>query len=72
MKDYIELDSELILLRFDCTISNEIIILQTRIFILLQVEEKEIYMQRQSLLKDIEALRNREVELRQRIESFEL
>lgn len=37
-----------------------------------EVEEKEIYMQRQSLLKDIEALRNREVELRQRIESFEL
>ncbi|XP_069746046.1 centriole and centriolar satellite protein ofd1 isoform X2 [Narcine bancroftii] len=37
-----------------------------------EVEEKEIYMQRQSLLKDIEALRNREVELRQRIEAFEL
>ncbi|XP_078265103.1 centriole and centriolar satellite protein ofd1 isoform X2 [Rhinoraja longicauda] len=37
-----------------------------------EVEEKEIYMQRQSLLKDIDALRNREVELRQRIETFEL
>uniref|UniRef100_UPI00398E82BA centriole and centriolar satellite protein ofd1 isoform X8 n=1 Tax=Pristiophorus japonicus TaxID=55135 RepID=UPI00398E82BA len=35
-------------------------------------EEKEIYMQRQSLLKDIEAVRNREVELRQRIEAYEL
>ncbi|XP_067848797.1 centriole and centriolar satellite protein ofd1 isoform X5 [Heptranchias perlo] len=37
-----------------------------------EIEEKEIYMQRQSLLKDIEAVRNREVELRQRIEAFEL
>ncbi|XP_051871099.1 centriole and centriolar satellite protein ofd1 isoform X5 [Pristis pectinata] len=37
-----------------------------------EVEEKEIYIQRQSLLKDIEALRNREVELRQRTEAFEL
>ncbi|XP_078088537.1 centriole and centriolar satellite protein ofd1 isoform X2 [Mustelus asterias] len=37
-----------------------------------EIEEKEIYMQRQSLLKDIEAVRNREVELRQRIEVFEL
>ncbi|GCB68347.1 hypothetical protein scyTo_0008213 [Scyliorhinus torazame] len=37
-----------------------------------EIEEKEIYLQRQSLLKDIEAVRNREVELRQRIEAFEL
>ncbi|XP_067896554.1 centriole and centriolar satellite protein ofd1 isoform X2 [Heterodontus francisci] len=37
-----------------------------------EIEEKEIYMQRQSLLKDIETVRNREVELRQRIEAFEL
>ncbi|XP_043556512.1 oral-facial-digital syndrome 1 protein homolog isoform X2 [Chiloscyllium plagiosum] len=37
-----------------------------------EIEEKEIYIQRQSLLKDIEAVRNREVELRQRIEAFEL
>ncbi|XP_062907093.1 centriole and centriolar satellite protein ofd1 isoform X3 [Mobula hypostoma] len=37
-----------------------------------EVEEKEIYMQRQSLLKDIESLRNREIELEQRFEAFEL
>ncbi|XP_059506360.1 centriole and centriolar satellite protein ofd1 isoform X2 [Stegostoma tigrinum] len=37
-----------------------------------EIEEKEIYIQRQSLLKDIEAVRNREIELRQRIEAFEL
>ncbi|KAL2081677.1 hypothetical protein ACEWY4_023530 [Coilia grayii] len=36
-----------------------------------QIEEKEIYMQRQALLKEIEAVRNREAELRQRIEAFE-
>ncbi|XP_059824014.1 centriole and centriolar satellite protein ofd1 isoform X3 [Hypanus sabinus] len=37
-----------------------------------EVEEKEIYMQRQSLLKDIESLRNREIELGQRFEAFEM
>ncbi|KAL4635729.1 oral-facial-digital syndrome 1 protein [Arapaima gigas] len=36
-----------------------------------EIEEKEIYVQRQSLLKEIEAVRNREAELRQRIEAFE-
>ncbi|XP_041940133.1 oral-facial-digital syndrome 1 protein homolog isoform X1 [Alosa sapidissima] len=36
-----------------------------------QIEEKEIYMQRQALLKEIETVRNREAELRQRAEAFE-
>uniref|UniRef100_A0A8C9SIN5 Uncharacterized protein n=1 Tax=Scleropages formosus TaxID=113540 RepID=A0A8C9SIN5_SCLFO len=36
-----------------------------------EIEEKEIYMQRQSLLKEIETVRNREAELRQRMEAFE-
>ncbi|XP_040091901.1 oral-facial-digital syndrome 1 protein-like, partial [Oryx dammah] len=35
-------------------------------------ETKEIYAQRQLLLKDIELLRGREAELKQRIEAFEL
>ncbi|XP_043928465.1 oral-facial-digital syndrome 1 protein [Protopterus annectens] len=37
-----------------------------------EIEEKETYLQRQNLLKDIELVRNREVELKQQIESFEL
>lgn len=37
----------------------------------LQIEEKEIYVQRQALLKEIEAVRNREAELRHRTEAFE-
>ncbi|NXY88431.1 OFD1 protein, partial [Alcedo cyanopectus] len=37
-----------------------------------EIEAKEIYAQRQSLLKDIEAIRTREVELKQRIEAFEV
>ncbi|XP_014343950.1 centriole and centriolar satellite protein ofd1 isoform X3 [Latimeria chalumnae] len=37
-----------------------------------EIEEKEIYVQRQGLLKDIETLRNRELELKQRIESCEI
>nr|XP_015217093.1 PREDICTED: oral-facial-digital syndrome 1 protein isoform X1 [Lepisosteus oculatus]XP_015217094.1 PREDICTED: oral-facial-digital syndrome 1 protein isoform X1 [Lepisosteus oculatus] len=37
-----------------------------------EIEEKEIYAQRQSLLKEIETVRNREAELKQRIEAFEM
>ncbi|XP_030642444.1 centriole and centriolar satellite protein ofd1 [Chanos chanos] len=36
-----------------------------------EIEEKDIYMQRQALLKDIESFRNRENELKQRMEIFE-
>ncbi|NWW45735.1 OFD1 protein, partial [Pedionomus torquatus] len=37
-----------------------------------EIEAKEVYDQRQSLLKDIEVIRTREVELKQRIEAFEV
>ncbi|NXR99484.1 OFD1 protein, partial [Oxylabes madagascariensis] len=37
-----------------------------------QIEAKEVYAQRQSLLKDIEAIRTREAELKQRMEAFEI
>ncbi|XP_039089816.1 oral-facial-digital syndrome 1 protein isoform X2 [Hyaena hyaena] len=37
-----------------------------------EMETKEIYAQRQLLLKDIDVLRGREAELKQRIEAFEL
>ncbi|XP_075032090.1 centriole and centriolar satellite protein OFD1 isoform X6 [Calonectris borealis] len=37
-----------------------------------KIEAKEVYAQRQSLLKDIEVIRAREAELKQRIEAFEL
>ncbi|XP_068956711.1 centriole and centriolar satellite protein OFD1 isoform X3 [Petaurus breviceps papuanus] len=37
-----------------------------------KIEAKEIYIQRQGLLKDIEMVRSREAELKQRIETFEL
>ncbi|XP_053921667.1 centriole and centriolar satellite protein OFD1 isoform X2 [Cuculus canorus] len=37
-----------------------------------EIEAKEVYAQRQSLLKDIEFIRTREVELKQRIEAFEI
>nr|XP_033803757.1 oral-facial-digital syndrome 1 protein isoform X4 [Geotrypetes seraphini] len=37
-----------------------------------EIEAKETYSQRQSLLKDIEMVRSREMELKQRIEAFEL
>ncbi|XP_061483115.1 centriole and centriolar satellite protein OFD1 isoform X2 [Rhineura floridana] len=37
-----------------------------------EIDAREIYLQRQSLLKDIETIRSREAELKQRIESFEL
>ncbi|XP_034972720.2 centriole and centriolar satellite protein OFD1 isoform X2 [Zootoca vivipara] len=37
-----------------------------------EIDAREIYLQRQSLLKDIETVRSREVELKQRIEAFEL
>uniref|UniRef100_A0A671FNK4 OFD1 centriole and centriolar satellite protein n=1 Tax=Rhinolophus ferrumequinum TaxID=59479 RepID=A0A671FNK4_RHIFE len=37
-----------------------------------EIEAKEIYAQRQLLLKDIDLLRGREAELKQRIEAFEL
>ncbi|NXH72985.1 OFD1 protein, partial [Hydrobates tethys] len=37
-----------------------------------EIEAKEVYAQRQSLLKDIEAIRTREAELKQRIEAFEV
>lgn len=36
-----------------------------------EIEEKNLYMQRQSLLKEIETLRNREKDLRMRMEAFE-
>ncbi|KAM4561746.1 centriole and centriolar satellite protein ofd1 [Fundulus diaphanus] len=36
-----------------------------------EIEEKSVYMQRQSLLKEIETLRGRENELRMRMEAFE-
>ncbi|NXK35217.1 OFD1 protein, partial [Piprites chloris] len=37
-----------------------------------EIEAKEVYAQRQSLLKDIEAVRTREAELKERMEAFEL
>ncbi|NXS86030.1 OFD1 protein, partial [Erpornis zantholeuca] len=37
-----------------------------------EIEAKEVYTQRQSLLKDIEAVRTREAELKQRMEAFEI
>ncbi|XP_073920277.1 centriole and centriolar satellite protein OFD1 isoform X2 [Castor canadensis] len=37
-----------------------------------EIETKEIYAQRQLLLKDIDLLRGRETELKQRVEAFEL
>uniref|UniRef100_A0A6I8NJH2 Uncharacterized protein n=1 Tax=Ornithorhynchus anatinus TaxID=9258 RepID=A0A6I8NJH2_ORNAN len=37
-----------------------------------EIEAKEVYAQRQDLLKDIEIVRGREAELKQRIEAFEL
>ncbi|NXT61968.1 OFD1 protein, partial [Chaetops frenatus] len=37
-----------------------------------QIEAKEVYAQRQCLLKDIEAIRTREAELKQRMEAFEI
>ncbi|NXX82701.1 OFD1 protein, partial [Urocolius indicus] len=37
-----------------------------------EIEAKEVYAQRQSLLKDIEVVRTREAELKQRIEAFEI
>ncbi|XP_027494382.1 oral-facial-digital syndrome 1 protein isoform X1 [Corapipo altera] len=37
-----------------------------------EIEAKEVYSQRQSLLKDIEAVRTREAELKERMEAFEL
>ncbi|XP_077783625.1 centriole and centriolar satellite protein OFD1 isoform X3 [Podarcis muralis] len=37
-----------------------------------EIDAREIYLQRQSLLKDIETVRSREAELKQRIEAFEL
>ncbi|NWT03167.1 OFD1 protein, partial [Mionectes macconnelli] len=37
-----------------------------------EIEAKEVYAQRQSLLKDIEAVRTREAELKDRMEAFEL
>lgn len=36
-----------------------------------QIEEKDVYMQRQAVLKEIEIVRNRETELRLRNEAFE-
>ncbi|XP_010130513.1 PREDICTED: oral-facial-digital syndrome 1 protein, partial [Buceros rhinoceros silvestris] len=37
-----------------------------------EIEAKEVYAQRQSLLKEIEVVRTREAELKQRIEAFEV
>uniref|UniRef100_A0A8C6Y7X9 Oral-facial-digital syndrome 1 n=1 Tax=Naja naja TaxID=35670 RepID=A0A8C6Y7X9_NAJNA len=37
-----------------------------------EIDAKEIYLQRQTLLKDIETVRSREEELRKRIEAFEI
>ncbi|XP_058642131.1 centriole and centriolar satellite protein ofd1 isoform X2 [Onychostoma macrolepis] len=36
-----------------------------------EIEEKEIYAQRQALLKEIESVRSREIELKQRTEAFD-
>ncbi|RXN16533.1 oral-facial-digital syndrome 1 [Labeo rohita] len=36
-----------------------------------EIEEKEIYAQRQALLKEIESVRSRETELKQRMEAFD-
>ncbi|XP_016345251.1 centriole and centriolar satellite protein ofd1 isoform X3 [Sinocyclocheilus anshuiensis] len=36
-----------------------------------EIEEKEIYAQRQALLKEIESVRSREIELKQRMEAFD-
>uniref|UniRef100_A0A673JKN9 Oral-facial-digital syndrome 1 protein homolog n=1 Tax=Sinocyclocheilus rhinocerous TaxID=307959 RepID=A0A673JKN9_9TELE len=36
-----------------------------------ETEEKEIYAQRQALLKEIESVRSREIELKQRMEAFD-
>uniref|UniRef100_A0A4W5KHZ3 OFD1 centriole and centriolar satellite protein n=1 Tax=Hucho hucho TaxID=62062 RepID=A0A4W5KHZ3_9TELE len=36
-----------------------------------EIEEKDVYMQRQAVLKEIETVRNREAELRLRMEAFE-
>lgn len=35
------------------------------------MEEKNVYMQRQEVLKEIEAVRNRESEIRIKMEAFE-
>lgn len=37
-----------------------------------EIDAKEIYLQRQTLLRDIETIRTREAELKQRIEAFEV
>ncbi|NXX14608.1 OFD1 protein, partial [Podargus strigoides] len=37
-----------------------------------EIDAKEVYAQRQSLLKDIDVIRTREAELKQRIEAFEV
>ncbi|KAH0624694.1 hypothetical protein JD844_032410 [Phrynosoma platyrhinos] len=37
-----------------------------------EIDAREIYLQRQSLLKDIETIRTREAELKQRMEAFDL
>ncbi|XP_054829262.1 centriole and centriolar satellite protein OFD1 isoform X2 [Eublepharis macularius] len=37
-----------------------------------EIDAREIYLQRQSLLKDIETIRSREAELKQRMEAFDL
>ncbi|NXQ31032.1 OFD1 protein, partial [Alaudala cheleensis] len=37
-----------------------------------EIEAKEVYAQRQGLLRDIEAIRTREAELKQRMEAFEI
>uniref|UniRef100_A0A8C1B838 OFD1 centriole and centriolar satellite protein n=1 Tax=Cyprinus carpio carpio TaxID=630221 RepID=A0A8C1B838_CYPCA len=36
-----------------------------------EIEEKEMYAQRQALLKEIESVRSREIELKQRMEAFD-
>ena len=36
-----------------------------------QIEEKEMYVQRQLVLKELDAVRNREADLRQRMETFQ-
>lgn len=44
---------------------------QSSLFQLIQIEEKEMYAQRQALLKEIESVRSREIELTQRMEAFD-
>ncbi|XP_071992155.1 centriole and centriolar satellite protein OFD1 isoform X2 [Engystomops pustulosus] len=58
-------------LKYDGLVSREKNAIE-RLHMQQEIESKEVYAERQTLLKEIEAVRNREMDLRQRIESFEL